>query len=77
MILLSWNVRRLGRPKKRLAMRKIVRKQKENLLILQETKWLEISSILFMRIGAIVAGGETGLCRKGCQVGRFQFGTCL
>lgn len=38
MIILSLNVRGLVRPEKRMAVRKLVRKHKVDMLILQETK---------------------------------------
>lgn len=38
MIIVSWNVRGLGRLEKRLAVRKMVRRHKADLLLLQETK---------------------------------------
>lgn len=38
MIIVSWNIRGLGRPEKRLAVRKMVRSHKVDVLILQETK---------------------------------------
>lgn len=38
MIIVSWNVRGLGRPEKRLAVKKLVRRHKVEFLMLQETK---------------------------------------
>lgn len=38
MIVVSWNIRGLDRLEKRLAVRKLVRKHKVDVLILQETK---------------------------------------
>ena len=38
MTVMSWNIRGLGKPEKRAAARKLVKKQKISLLLLQETK---------------------------------------
>lgn len=38
MIIVSWNIRGLGRPEKRMAVKKLVRRHRVDLLILQETK---------------------------------------
>lgn len=38
MIVLSWNVGGLGKPEKRLAVRKLVKRHKVDLVLLQESK---------------------------------------
>lgn len=38
MIIVSWNIRGLDRPEKRMAVKKLVRRHRVDLLILQETK---------------------------------------
>lgn len=82
MIIVSWNIRGLGKPKKRLVVRKLVRKHKVDVLILQETKVAKISSQLSMMcgVGGVVGGigfhlmARPGvLCPSGeisCNVGR-------
>lgn len=47
MIIVSLNLRGLGRPKKRMAVQKLVQKYKVDCLIMQETKvWYEVFNIV-------------------------------
>lgn len=56
---LSWNVRGLGRPEKRHATRKLVKKNKLVLLLLHETKISEnVTSIIFNLWGSQQCGWD-------------------
>lgn len=59
MKLISWNVRGLGSTLKRNAVRKLVRQERVDLLMLQETKLEEVNNSLFKQLwGQEVCEGQ-------------------